>query len=204
MPKIVDTEEYKKELLQKSLDLFARKGYQSLTTRELAQELGISTGTLYHYFPSKADLFEQLIEHTCQQDLIEASAELTKAKTLKEKLETLGNYLSSRESSCIKQLLLWIEYYQQQGPDDGSSVSEFFERIDRRYQQAVLTLLGVEDPEIAWLIYNQINGIMLGRLWGNKHICFPKQMQLLGEILTVYQKSSLSEVSDDCEKLEKN
>ena len=58
MPKIVDVEQYRKELLLKSAELFAEKGYANMTTRELAQGLGVSTGTLYHYFPSKAALFE--------------------------------------------------------------------------------------------------------------------------------------------------
>ena len=59
MPKIVDHEQYRKELLGKCFDLFAQKGYGSITMRQIAQGLGVSTGTLYHYFPSKQALFEQ-------------------------------------------------------------------------------------------------------------------------------------------------
>jgi hypothetical protein len=85
---------------------------------------------------------------------------------------------------------LWFEYYQQQNPEEKRG-SEFFERLDRRYHRGIITLLGVEDSEIAWLIYNQINGILLGRLWGNQAISFVKQMELLGEILTVYQNNAV-------------
>ncbi|NJL79674.1 MAG: helix-turn-helix transcriptional regulator, partial [Richelia sp. SM2_1_7] len=60
MPKIVDHEKYRKELLWKSFDLFAQKGYGSVTMREIAKELGVSTGTLYHYFPNKESLYLQL------------------------------------------------------------------------------------------------------------------------------------------------
>ena len=53
MPKIVDRDRYRKELLNKCFDIFAEKGYSSVTMREIGSEIGVSTGTLYHYFPSK-------------------------------------------------------------------------------------------------------------------------------------------------------
>ncbi|MEA5464934.1 helix-turn-helix domain-containing protein [Leptothoe sp. PORK10 BA2] len=57
MPKVVDSEEYRKELLHRSFDLFASRGYASVTTRQISKELGISTGAMYHYFSSKQVLF---------------------------------------------------------------------------------------------------------------------------------------------------
>lgn len=75
MPKIVDHEQYRKELLDKCFDLFALKGYDSITMRQIAEGLGVSTGTLYHYFPSKQILFEQLVQEICEQDLSAALVE---------------------------------------------------------------------------------------------------------------------------------
>ena len=37
-------------------NLFARKGYDGTSTRELAEALGVTKGTFYHHFPSKEDL----------------------------------------------------------------------------------------------------------------------------------------------------
>ncbi|MGB6015410.1 MAG: helix-turn-helix domain-containing protein, partial [Nodosilinea sp.] len=48
MPKIVDHDQYRREILDQCFDLFAEKGYAALTMRQIAQELGVSTGTLYH------------------------------------------------------------------------------------------------------------------------------------------------------------
>jgi AcrR family transcriptional regulator len=76
MPKIVDHEQYRKELLGKCFDLFADKGYGAITMRQIANSLEVSTGTLYHYFPSKQALFEQLVEEISQQDVMAALAEL--------------------------------------------------------------------------------------------------------------------------------
>ena len=45
------------KLLETSLDLMKRKGYQSTTVRDICAQADISVGTFYSYFPSKTDLF---------------------------------------------------------------------------------------------------------------------------------------------------
>lgn len=185
MPKIVDVEQYRKELLLKSAELFAEKGYADMTTRELAQGLGVSTGTLYHYFPSKAALFEQLVEEMCREDVLLAKVEIDRGKTLIEKLKILGQFMTNREDSCIKQLFLWIDYSQYQGREELSR-SQLFECVDRRYHQAVIEILGISDPSVAWLVVSVINGLILERLWCNEQIAINEQMELLGKILTTY------------------
>jgi AcrR family transcriptional regulator len=42
--------------------LIAERGYHSTSLRQLANEAGITLGTLYHYFPSKEELLSELID----------------------------------------------------------------------------------------------------------------------------------------------
>ncbi|HZG57058.1 helix-turn-helix domain-containing protein [Paenibacillus sp.] len=54
--------EHKKErtrrmLLEKASALFGSKGFEQVTTAEIAKAAGIAEGTLFNYFPSKAQLF---------------------------------------------------------------------------------------------------------------------------------------------------
>ena len=53
MPKVVDHVSYRKHLLDQCVNLFAQYGYEALTMRQIAEALHVSTGTLYHYFPTK-------------------------------------------------------------------------------------------------------------------------------------------------------
>ena len=108
MPKIVDRDQYRKELLIKSFDLFAQKGYGSITMRQLAQGLGVSTGTLYHYFPSKEALFLQLVEEQTQQNILNFLAEEGNPTTLPERIETLFNFCTD-ESPWWTQLTLRLK-----------------------------------------------------------------------------------------------
>ena len=56
------TDERRAELLAVALELMAERGYHGASLRELAKRLGISQPSLYHYFSSKDELVEQIIE----------------------------------------------------------------------------------------------------------------------------------------------
>ena len=42
--------------------LFGRSGYAAASVEDLAREAGVTTGALYHHFPTKAALFEAVFE----------------------------------------------------------------------------------------------------------------------------------------------
>lgn len=58
MPKIVDHDAYREELARKAIEIFRRRGYQGISLRTLARELGISKSAFYHYFASKKEIFD--------------------------------------------------------------------------------------------------------------------------------------------------
>ncbi|MBD2300796.1 TetR/AcrR family transcriptional regulator [Nostoc sp. FACHB-87] len=194
MPKIVDHDQYRKELLSKCFDLFAQKGYGSVTMRQIAQEMGVSTGTLYHYFSSKEALFEQLVEEISQQDVSAALAELEGKETLSEAMTALGKYLVKNEDYFIKWTFVWVDFCQHQDSEKLRHQSSVFKRANQRYQQAACRFLGVQDQVLASFVLSFVNGLILEKLWGDESIDFVEQCTLLGKMLTVYlQQNSTSQ-----------
>lgn len=55
-------EKRRQEILEAGLEVFIRKGYAATQVRDIAQQAGMSTGLLFHYFESKEKLYEALIE----------------------------------------------------------------------------------------------------------------------------------------------
>ncbi len=47
----------RREILDKSLDLFVRHGYTGTSTREISRALGISSGLMFHYYATKEQLY---------------------------------------------------------------------------------------------------------------------------------------------------
>lgn len=54
-------ENRRQEILMCSLDLFVHRGYHGTTTRDIAKLSGISVGLLFHYFPTKQAVLEELV-----------------------------------------------------------------------------------------------------------------------------------------------
>jgi AcrR family transcriptional regulator len=53
------------QILEVASGLFARKGFQGTTTREIAEEAGVNEALLFRHFPSKENLYWTLIEELC-------------------------------------------------------------------------------------------------------------------------------------------
>ena len=56
MPRIVDHDERRAEIIRATWRVIAREGIANATTREIAKEAGCSYGVLAHYFTDKADI----------------------------------------------------------------------------------------------------------------------------------------------------
>lgn len=55
-------EQRRREIIFKGLELFVQKGYAGTKTSDIAKELGISEGLLFHYFPTKESLYLELVK----------------------------------------------------------------------------------------------------------------------------------------------
>ena len=62
MPKIVDHEERRQQLVEAAWRCIDRLGLESVTVREIAKEAGYSSGTLAHYFTDKDDILRSALE----------------------------------------------------------------------------------------------------------------------------------------------
>ncbi|MBX6770077.1 MAG: TetR/AcrR family transcriptional regulator, partial [Actinomadura rubrobrunea] len=53
--------ERREHLIRLAADLFAEKGYQATTVRDIAKEAGILSGSLYHHFTSKESIVDEIL-----------------------------------------------------------------------------------------------------------------------------------------------
>ena len=59
----VDNENKTKEqrILEAAIEIFAQKGYNGTTTKEIAQQAGVAEGTIFRYFPKKKDILHGIL-----------------------------------------------------------------------------------------------------------------------------------------------
>lgn len=59
---VKDPKERKKEIMEMAASLFMSRGYEETSINLIVNELGIAKGTFYHYFQSKEDILEAILE----------------------------------------------------------------------------------------------------------------------------------------------
>ncbi|MEN6424710.1 MAG: TetR/AcrR family transcriptional regulator [Phycisphaerales bacterium] len=64
-----ERQQHRQEILSAALRLFAEKGFHSVSMQEIAVAAEFATGTLYNFFPSKEELFFELLAATAEQGL---------------------------------------------------------------------------------------------------------------------------------------
>lgn len=110
MPKLVDHEKYREELLLNSFDLFASRGYANVTMREIAAALNISTGGLYHYFSNKQTMLEKMIALIASREINQVLDIVYQSDDIEARVGIFLNYFKEREDYFKHVLLLLLDF----------------------------------------------------------------------------------------------
>jgi AcrR family transcriptional regulator len=65
MPTRLSARDRRRQILDVASGIFARKGYQGATTREIAEEAGVNEALLFRHFPTKEALYWTMLEELC-------------------------------------------------------------------------------------------------------------------------------------------
>jgi AcrR family transcriptional regulator len=93
--------------------LIATRGYEAFSVQDVLDELDASKGAFYHYFGSKGDLLEAVVERMA--DVVEASwsgvmarTDLTAAERLQAIFEASAQYKNARRDLSLAILQAWL------------------------------------------------------------------------------------------------
>ena len=105
-------EERKASILDSALYLFAMHGYDAVSSDDITKHAGCSHGLLYHYFKSKDELFNAVLNDVAKAKYMEIVGDTDFTKSPKEFLyDLLSSYLNALSSNrddyvCTIYLLL--------------------------------------------------------------------------------------------------
>lgn len=126
MPKIVDHEQYRETLLEKSLHLFTRKGYNNINMKEVAAEIGVSTGTLYHYFPSKESMLAQMIAWIGDKNVQEYIERTRTVGKMSDRFDMIVDFWKEKSELYENIMLLAMDMYRNGNIEEWKPVYSFF------------------------------------------------------------------------------
>ncbi len=180
MPKIVDHDKYRKELLHRSLDIFAQRGFGQVKMRDLAQALDVSTGSLYNYFPNKEKMFDQLVKTLSGEDLEKFSAVVESKKTLADKFEALTTFIRENESLLLKQTVLAVDFCRQHPELQGKN--EAIKLANEQYERFAEHHLGA-DQALAQMISCLLTGLIVERFVQGNRISIKSVLRTVAKLV---------------------
>ncbi len=157
MPRIIDHDSRRRQILEDSLGLFSEEGYSGLGMRHLAKSLGVSTGTLYHYFPNKRTLFEAMLRHLAADKVAEAMGQIQPTMSMDMRIAIVQAFIESQADHIRQALWVAIDYRRNTGEAADSLILE----VLNVYKQALATQLMDGDEERADALLSYVIGVLV-------------------------------------------
>jgi AcrR family transcriptional regulator len=116
MARVIKEEEHsarRNEILDAALKLLYAKGYAKMTIQDILDELRISKGAFYHYYDSKADVLDALVEHMVVEQVkpllvaIVQDPHLTALEKLQRYFDTAVTWKTARKDLMLELLKVW-------------------------------------------------------------------------------------------------
>lgn len=179
MPKIVDHDEYKKELLEKCFRLFSRKGYSSVTMREIASEIGVSTGSLYHYFPSKESILGEMIIWAGESNTSEYIRRTGSTDNIRERYRLNVEFWKEHGEYYQNLMLLGIDMLRVDGRERFEAI---FHEFSEYYVVAMSDRLKIS-RQFARSIFLYLIGVVLHSLLTPSFFSYEEQVDVFSGML---------------------
>ncbi len=151
------------EILQASVKIFSKQGFHNAKIDDIAHAAGVAKGTVYQYFSSKQELFQEMIKYTIERysQIVQKIVYVYNESNIEEKIYTLAiehgkfikEYIEMAEvtpnhsNGVSKEMRLWIreqQYYilklLEKMIEDGIIKGEIRKDVDKEI--AVLSILG--------------------------------------------------------------
>lgn len=153
-------------IVDAALAVMQRKGISATTVRDVAAEMGTSSGLIHHYVESMDDLVAEAFARAAGADLAAMEAALTADDALGRLQQFLASY-SRTEGDATMQLWLdaWADAVRR------PALQETSRRLNREWQRLIAGIVadGVaegsmrsDDPEAAaWRLLSLLDGLAL-------------------------------------------
>jgi AcrR family transcriptional regulator len=133
-----------RDVLDAAVKVFYERGYSDATVQDVADELGILKGSLYHYIKTKEDLLFELIEEVHAQ--VQGILEEVEAQEGLEPIERLELYVRKQVETNLENLERISIYYHDLDRLTGERL-DYVLALRRIHDQYVTSLISAAQKE---------------------------------------------------------
>ena len=164
MPKIVNHDDRRREIVEACWNVLAEKGAEGLTMRSMADALGCATGRITHYFVNREEVVTAAINASFDALKCRTDAILAGPGTAMDKLLRIGEELLPLDKRRLQEARVWLAFWNTATTDAGLA-RENDERHDA-WRQDLVPILAQINPNLdsdgeARLFIALVNGLNL-------------------------------------------
>lgn len=173
MPKVVDHDARRALILERCQELFARQGYGAVRMRQIAKETGISIGALYHYFPDKKSIGEQLFQHAAHRFAADAAQQVQPHMDRSTRMGALQAFIQQNQADLTRVLLLGIDHHRLY--PNGRDITQ---GTMRSFKGILTAVVGLETNETE-LLFTLLCGVLVRGLLDPEDVHLQEQLTVL-------------------------
>jgi AcrR family transcriptional regulator len=154
-------------IVDATLSVARRQGLGSTTVRDVAAEMGTSSGLIHHYFDSMDDVLAAAFEHAAGGDLARARERIAAQRQAGERLDAFIQSYAPAQSDWTMQL--WLDAWSEAARRP--ALQRVSRALNREWQGMVRSIIedGVDsgafvadDPDAAaWRLLSVLDGLAL-------------------------------------------
>ncbi|MCB1307637.1 MAG: TetR/AcrR family transcriptional regulator [Leptospiraceae bacterium] len=179
MPRKVDHNRRREEILEAALIAFTRKGYQATRMREIAGQGGFSKATIYHYFKTRERLIHALFDRLAQHYNVQLRLLNESTARPREQIRQAMRSLLETGARLRPVLPVFFEMICSDRESDSSGSIHWYHNWQHRMEKALLVRIeigqqnGEIDPHIqaatlAHILLANMNGLLFQ--YGLNHV----------------------------------
>ena len=159
---IVEHDKRRKEILEKSLEVFASEGYEDVTFQKIADRCGITRTTLYIYFNNKRDIFLGSLKQVLSEMEFSIKEIVSDdSLTAEQALRKMGGIIVDYCEQNVKMFSVLLDYLLQlkkTGADTNEKVTRRVLRL--RHLTSTLIIRGIQNGEFKDLNVHKVNELI--------------------------------------------
>lgn len=151
MPKIIDYDKKKEEIICEAIKVFVKNGYHNTKLSEIAEQCGMGRTTLYQYFKNKDEIFNYVVDYAfdlMQDDFhsIIESHDLSFLDKIKYVASKLTMNFKNKKNVIIILVDLWVLMKTEKSNKSMNRVNSYLDQIKSMF--VYLLQEGIKAKEI--------------------------------------------------------
>lgn len=158
----------KEEILSAAASLFRRQGFERTSVREIAQALGMTSGSLFYHFAAKEDLLVMIMEEGLR-DITQAvrEAQATEKRLPERLLAMVHQHLAALLGPRLDAMTVLLYEWRSLSPEAQERILALRDAYEALWTESLTEAaqLGLVDPDVALVRQTTLGALNWSAQW---------------------------------------